>query len=121
MFASNTINDSFAIVDTNGFGNIRVLDENRLVGRTDSAGQLLVPDLRSYDVNHLAIDPNDVPITATLPYATRNVRPPYRSGVVVKFPISASHAALGGSFRQGAVGRQRRHAPEDRCQCACWL
>ena len=94
LFASNTINDSFAIVDTNGFGNIRVLDENRLVGRTDSAGQLLVPDLRSYDVNHLAIDPNDVPITATLPYATRNVRPPYRSGVVVKFPISASHGAL---------------------------
>ncbi|WP_225981876.1 fimbria/pilus outer membrane usher protein [Acidithiobacillus sp. 'AMD consortium'] len=94
LFASNTINNSFAIVDTDGFGNIRVLDENRLVGRTDSAGQLLVPDLRSYQVNHIAIDPNDVPINATLPYATRDVRPPDRSGVVVKFPIRASYGAL---------------------------
>lgn len=94
LFASNTINNSFAVVDTNGFGNIRVLDENRLVGRTDSAGQLLVPDLRSYQVNHIAIDPNDVPINATLPYATRDVRPPDRSGVVVKFPIRASYGAL---------------------------
>jgi len=94
LFASNTINDSFAVVDTNGFGNIRVFDENRLVGRTDSAGKLLVPDLRSFDINHLAIDPNDVPLDATVPFFARKVRPQDRSGIVVEFPVKRSRSAL---------------------------
>ena len=94
LFASNTINDSFAVVDTHGFGHIRVFDENRLIGRTDSGGLLLVPNLLSFNSNRISIDPNDVPISATLPYASLDVRPQYRSGVVVKFPIHASHGAL---------------------------
>jgi outer membrane usher protein len=94
LFASNTINDSFAVVDTNGVGHIRVFDENREVGRTDPAGKLLVPDLRSFDINHLAIDPNDVPLDATVPFFARKVRPQDRSGVVVEFPVKRSHGAL---------------------------
>ena len=94
LFASNTINDSFAVVDTNGVGHIRVLDENREVGKTDSAGRLLVPDLRSFDVNHLAIEPTDVPVDTTVPFTTRDVRPQDRSGVVVRFPLHTSHGAL---------------------------
>jgi outer membrane usher protein len=49
----------------------RVLAENREVGRTDSAGRLLVPDLRSFDLNHIAIEPTDVPADASIPYTTR--------------------------------------------------
>lgn len=94
LFFSNTINNSFAVVDTDGIKNVRVLDENRLVGRTDSAGQLLVPGLQSFQVNHLAIDPSDVPIDATLSTTTMEVRPEDRSGVVVHFPIKYSHGAL---------------------------
>ncbi len=94
MFASNTINDSFAIVDTNGVPDVRVTNENREVGRTDASGTILVPDLRSFDVNHLAIDPTDVPETDMIGYTTRDVRPQDRSGVVVRFPIRPSYAAL---------------------------
>lgn len=94
LFASNTINDAFAVVDTSGVEGIRVSSENRLVERTDSAGRVLVPDLRSYDVNRLSIDPDDVPVDATVPYVMREVRPQDRSGVVVRFPVRVSHGAL---------------------------
>ncbi|GAB7524448.1 fimbria/pilus outer membrane usher protein [Paraburkholderia sp. 2C] len=93
-FASNTINDSFGVVDTGGIGRVRVLDENRDAGRTDSSGLLLVPDLRSYAINHLAIDPADLPPDVSLDTATREVRPQDRSAVVVKFAVRASRGAL---------------------------
>jgi outer membrane usher protein len=94
LFASNTVNDSFAVVDTSGAAGIRVLYENRLVGRTDAAGRLLLPDLRAFDLNHISIDPTDVAVDATLPTASKEVRPQDRSGVLVHFPVKISHAAL---------------------------
>ncbi len=94
LFASNTIYDSFAVIDTGGTPNIGVLEENRPVGHTDSSGELLVPDLRAFDMNRLAIDPNDVPFDAMVGQTERLVRPQDRSGVVVRFPVKASHGAL---------------------------
>ena len=94
LFPSNTIYDSFAIVDTGPVHHVHVLQENRDVGKTDSSGRLLVPDLRSFDLNRLAIKPTDIPADVTLDDATRVLRPQDRSGVVVKFPVKVSHAAL---------------------------
>ena len=94
LFASNTVTDSFAVVDTNGVGGVQVLYENRPDGKTDAGGRLLVPDLRAWDVNRLGIDPADVPIDAQVPYTERLVRPPDRSGVVVRFPIRRTNGAL---------------------------
>ncbi|KUZ98490.1 usher protein [Burkholderia ubonensis] len=94
LFASNLIEDSFAVVDTGGMEHVRVLYENRDAGRTNSAGRLLVPDLRSFDVNHIGIDPTDIPPDAAISFTTREVRPQDRSGVVVRFPVRISHGAL---------------------------
>lgn len=94
LFPSNTIYDSFAIVDTNPVAHVHVLQENRDVGTTNSSGRLLVPDMRSFDLNHIAIEPTDIPPEATINTATREFRPQDRSGVVVKFPIKFSHGAL---------------------------
>ena len=94
VFASNTIYDSFAIVDTGPVSHVHVLQENRDVGKTNSSGRLLVADLRSFDLNHLAITATDVPADVTLDTATRTMRPQDRSGVVVRFPVKFSHAAL---------------------------
>ena len=94
MFASNRIDDSFAVVDTDGVEGIEVRQENRYAGRTDSDGQLLVPDLRAFELNHLSIEPLDAPLDATVSYTSRDVRPQDRSGVVVAFPIKISNGAL---------------------------
>ncbi len=94
IFPSNTIYDSFAIVDTNGLSHVRVLQENREVGVTDSAGRLLVPDMRAFNLNHLAIDPTDIPLDATIEQVSRDVRPQDRSGIVVRFAVKTRHGAL---------------------------
>lgn len=94
VFVSNTIYDSFAVVDTNGLGGVHVRSENRDVGVTDSKGRLLVPELRSYDLNNLSIEPSDIPLDAVLDTATRQVRPQNRSGIVIRFPVQLSRAAL---------------------------
>ena len=94
FFASNTIADSFAVVDTDGASNVRVRIENRDVGRTDAHGRLLVPDLRSYQANNVSIDPLDVRLDADVGEVARIVSPRDRSGVVVHFPIKSSRAAI---------------------------
>jgi outer membrane usher protein len=64
------------------------------VGSTNSSGRLLVPDMRSFDLNRVAIDPTDIPAEASINDVKREFRPQDRSGVVVKFPIKFNHAAL---------------------------
>jgi outer membrane usher protein len=94
LFPSNAINDSFAIVDTGSMPNVRVFQENRDVGSTGTSGRLLVPDMRSFDLNHITIEPTDIPPDATIINASREIRPQDRSGVIVRFPIKISHGAL---------------------------
>ncbi len=94
LFASNRIDDSFAIVDTAGAAGIGVRQENRDVGRTDAGGRFLVPDLRSFEINRLSIEPLDAPITADVPLTSREVRPQDRSGVIVRLPVTIRHGAL---------------------------
>ena len=94
LFPSNTIYDSFAIVDTAPIAHVHVLQENRDVGTTNARGKLLVPDMRSFDLNHLTIVSTDIPLDATIADASRTIRPRDLSGVVVKFPIKISHGAL---------------------------
>jgi outer membrane usher protein len=93
-FASDQINDSFAVVSTNGVEGVPVLYENRLLGRTDSAGYLLVPSLLSYQDNRLAVDVTRLPPDIDVGQTSVTVRPPDRSGVVVDFAIQKAHAAL---------------------------
>jgi outer membrane usher protein len=94
LFPSNTIYDSFGIVDTGPMTHVHVLQENRDVGTTGSSGRLLVPDMRSFEVNHIAIEPTDIPADATLDVTSREVRPSDRSGVVIRFAVKYNHAAL---------------------------
>jgi outer membrane usher protein len=94
LFASNEIYDSFVVVDTRPVENIRVYQENRYVGTTGKTGRVLVPDMRAFDLNHISIDPTDVPADVSLSSDKLTLRPQDRSGVVIKFPIHFSHSAL---------------------------
>jgi outer membrane usher protein len=94
LFPSNSVYDSFAIVDTGPMPHVHVLQENRDVGSTNSSGRLLVPDMRAFDLNRIAIQPTDIPPDVSIDVASREVRPQDRSGVVLKFSIKFSHGAL---------------------------
>jgi outer membrane usher protein len=94
LFPSNTIYDSFAIVDTGHLAHVSVLQENRPVGQTDGSGRLLVPDMHAFSINQLSIKPENIPPDISIDTATREIRPQDRSGVVVKFRVKVSHGAL---------------------------
>lgn len=94
VFATNRIDDAFAVVDV-GAPDVDVQFQNRPVGKTDRKGRILVPGLNSYEPNTVSIDPKNLAVDADVPATKEVVVPADRSGVVVKFGVSeAPKAAL---------------------------
>lgn len=94
VFASRQIQDSFALVEVGEQPNVTVYSENQAVGRTDSKGYLLVPDLRAYEDNSLGIEQADLPLDVVLNSTQTEAVPAFRSGVIVSFPVERPAAAL---------------------------
>lgn len=81
-----TVYDAFAIVDA-GAPDVAVLQDNRFVGKTNMFGKLLVSNLRSFQRNKIAIDPNTLPPDAVPNTTQETVAPAFRSGVGVNFGV----------------------------------
>src|SRR5438105_3629784 len=72
------VQDSFALVRVPGVENVRVYSSNIVVGRTDSNGDLLVPNLLSYYGNRLSIEDRDIPLNYEVAAVEKTIAPPYR-------------------------------------------
>jgi len=94
VFPTRTIEDSFAVVQVGAESGVRVYRENQLVGRTDSAGYVLVPGLRAYQENDIKIEQADIPLDRTVDTIQSQAVPYFRSGVLVSFPIARPSGAL---------------------------
>lgn len=92
VFVANRIDDAFAIVDA-GAPAVPVLFENRPAGETRGNGKLLLPNLRSYQNNRIAIDPGSLPLDRVTASTRQTIRPADRSGVVVRFVGNATGGA----------------------------
>lgn len=103
MFA-RPIDDAFALVRIPGVEDVRVYSSNNLVGRTDSNGDLLVPNLLSYYGNRLSIDDRDIPLSYDLQDTEKTIAPPYRGGAFVVFPVQRIRAVTGAVSIRGAKG-----------------
>ncbi len=90
LFFSRPIERSFAVVETGGIADLSIYSENRFAGKTDVAGQLLIPDLNPYTSNRLRLDPVAIPFDATVEQEKIRIAPYFRSGAVVQFPIIRS-------------------------------
>ncbi len=94
VFLSPRIDDAFAVVQAGAPG-VSVLYEHQKIGTTDSSGRLLIPTLRSYQTNHIAIDPRGLPLNAVAATTRDVVAPADRSGVVVDFRVNTHvHGAV---------------------------
>lgn len=93
LYATRFVNDAFAIVDADQ-KDVPVRFGHQLVGKTNSNGKLLVPDLNSYVENRLAIDPIQLPANAIIDSMEQLIIPRRNGGVHVKFPIRFSQSAL---------------------------
>ena len=93
VFASNRIHDGFAVVNL-GHRDVAISLNNREVARTGLWGKALVPDLRSYRLNRISVNPLDLPLDANISATAMNVVTARRSGVSLDFGGTAEAAAL---------------------------
>ncbi len=94
LFASDHIDDSFAVVHTGDVAHVPVQYENRPIGTTNAKGLLLVPSLLSWQNNRLSLDPLRLPPDVVVGQIFTIVRPRSGSGILVNFPIQKVHAAV---------------------------
>jgi outer membrane usher protein len=94
VFFANRIDDAFAIVDAGAPG-VEVFHENRPVAVTDSSGKAIVPSLNAYQPNKISIDPNNLPLDASIATTQEVLVPTDRSGVFADFGIRTGvHSAV---------------------------
>lgn len=86
VFLANRIDDAFAVVDV-GAADVRVTNSNRLIGKTNARGRLLVANLQSFEPSEFGLDPRDLPVNADIPRTRAVVTPPGRGGAIVRFGV----------------------------------
>ena len=119
--ATRQIRDAFAVVNVGDYEGVRVYSENQVVGRTNKDGQLFIPGLRPYQRNQIAIEVDDLPLSARIGNLRSETSPYLRSGVIVQFDATEARDAIihvvlpdGSPVRQGAVARvmgQKDYSP----------
>jgi outer membrane usher protein len=93
ILPARRLDQSFAVVQVADYPGLTVYLDNQPVGRTDAHGRVLVETLRPYERNQVALDPKQVPMDGALAQASIDVIPAYRSGAVVRFPVTRALAA----------------------------
>lgn len=81
------VEDAVGVVEVPEMADVRIYQENRLVTRTDRHGRAIIPDLRAYDQNRIAIAPSDLPIDARMPQDMMLVVPRYRGAARARFAV----------------------------------
>jgi len=87
LHPSRQVTGSFAVVDVGGLPDVPVYVENQLTATTDATGRALLYNLRPYEDNQVSISPSDLPLDTSIAATSENVAPPFRTGVVVRFPV----------------------------------
>ncbi|WP_051240193.1 fimbria/pilus outer membrane usher protein [Arenimonas composti] len=93
VYAARALTDAFAVVDA-GEAGVPVLYENRLYGHTGADGRLLVTDLRGWQRNRLAIDPDALPANFRVGEIEQTAVPVDHAGVVVRFEVERRAPAI---------------------------
>ena len=96
VYFSRPVSDSFAVARIEPpLAGVRVLRSHAEVGVTGAGGTVFVPNLGSYQVNDVAVQPKDIPIDYAVTPGARKVRPPLRAGVLVPFSVRRIRALTG--------------------------
>jgi outer membrane usher protein len=93
IYASQRLYDSFAVVSVGEFPDVGVYADHRLITHTNAHGRALVPGLRAYQPNLLAIEQADLPFDARIDALQIYAKPPSRSGLLLRFPVQLEHSA----------------------------
>ena len=94
VFATQRLQDSFALVEVKGYGNIGVGIGSNVQTRTDPSGTALILRLTPYLSNQIRLDASELPINAEIDSIEQYAVPAYRSAVKVTFPVRDGRGAL---------------------------
>jgi len=94
LFATRRLEESFAIAEVPGYGDIGIGLGSNVLAHTDANGIALVPQLLPYQNNPVRLDPKELPVSAELDTIEINAVPAWRSAVKVKFPVRSGRGAL---------------------------
>ena len=94
LFATQRVDQSFAVAEVAGYGNIGIGLGSNVQTHTNASGVALVPRLMAYQNNAIRLDPNALPVSAEIDTIEQNVVPAWRSAVKVIFPVRGGRGAL---------------------------
>jgi outer membrane usher protein len=94
LFATRRLEESFAIAEVPGYGDIGIGLGSNVLAHTDADGIAIVPRLLPYQNNPVRLDPKELPVSAELDTIEINAVPAWRSAVKVKFPVRSGRGAL---------------------------
>lgn len=94
VHAARRVNDSVAVLDVDGQPDVAVYHENRLIGRTDRRGQIVVPELRSFQINRVAVEGLDLPLDIDPGSLSHELRPGDRTVLPLRLRFDRARAAL---------------------------
>lgn len=102
---SRPITDAFALVKVGDAKGVNVYYTNQEAGVTDGEGELLVPNLISYQDNQISIDDKDLPVNYSIDEVSKTVIPLNRRGVIVRFDANRLQGFGGRLFVNGNGAR----------------
>ena len=94
LFATERSNQSFALAEVAGYGNVGIGLGSNVLNHTDANGVALIPRLMPYQNNSVRLNPSDLPMSAEIDSIEQIAVPAWRSGVKVVFPVRAGRGAL---------------------------
>ncbi|MCK9381259.1 MAG: fimbria/pilus outer membrane usher protein [Sulfuritalea sp.] len=94
LFATRHANESFALVEVAGYGDVGAGLGSNMLSRTNSDGIALIPQLVPYQSNSVRLDAKDLPVSAEIDSIEQAVVPAWRSVVKVTFPVRSGRGAL---------------------------
>lgn len=94
LHASRPLTESFALVQVDGFPDVRIYADNQWVATTDQHGRALIPHLRPWQRNELRVEQLDLPLDAKIDQLTVEAVPPARSGLKLTFAVQAQRSAV---------------------------
>ncbi len=94
FFPTRRVDESFAVVEVAGYGNVGIGIGSNVLARTDANGIALVPRLNPYQNNSIRLDPRELPLNAEIESIEQIAVPAWRSAVKVVFPVRTGRGAL---------------------------
>lgn len=94
LFATRRVDQSFALVEVAGYGDVGVGLGHAMQTRTNGDGLALLPRLQPYQTNSVRLNAGELPINAEIGSIEQIAVPMARSAVKVVFPVRSGRGAL---------------------------